>query len=88
MTDQRAFPIQRSHKLSEDRTTINEIVYMRAYEVYCHVYSPQEALIDLEGRGCRGGFGLGELTAFLYARSFPQSEWSDRVNEAFKGMEL
>ena len=51
------------------------------------MYSPQEALIDMEGRGCRGGFGMAELIAFLYAHSFPKKEWSDRVNEVFGGIE-
>lgn len=59
-------------------------VALRAYEVYCHVYSPQPAMVDLEGRNCRGGFSTGELIAFLYARSFPQSEWRERVDQAFK----
>ncbi len=59
-------------------------VTMAAYEVYCHVYGPQEALVT---GGCRGGFGTGELIAFLYARGFPRAEWSERVEEAFRGME-
>lgn len=59
-------------------------VTLRAYEVYCHVYGPQPALVDLAGRGCRGGFGVGELIAFLYARSFPKEEWDSRVQEAFQ----
>lgn len=59
-----------------------QVVTMRAYEVYCHVHSPQEALVT---GGCRGGLGTGELIAFLYARSFPKEEWSLRVREAFKG---
>lgn len=59
-------------------------VTLRAYEVYCHVYSPQEALVTGE---CRGGFSLGELVAFLYAHSFPKPEWRARVDEAFRGME-
>lgn len=59
------------------------VVTMRAYEVYCAVYSPQEAMVT---GGCRGGFGAGELIALLYARSFPRSEWSDRVDEALRGM--
>ena len=58
-------------------------VTLAAYEVYCHVYAPQEALIT---GGCRGGFGAGELIAFLYARAFPKAEWRARVDEAFKGM--
>lgn len=57
-------------------------VYMRAYEVYSEVYGPQQAMIE---GGCRGGFGTGELIAFLYARSFPRSEWIQRVEEALKG---
>lgn len=61
-----------------------QVVTMAAYEVYCHVYSPQEAMVT---GGCRGGFGTGELIAFLYARSFPKQEWSDRVDEAMRGAE-
>lgn len=60
-------------------------VTMRAYEVYCHVYGPQEAMIN---DGCRGGFSIGEIIAFLYARSFPKAEWRDRVEEALKGRDL
>lgn len=57
-------------------------VTMAAYEVYCHVHGPQEALVT---GGCRGGFSTGELIAFLYARSFPKAEWRSRVDEAFRG---
>ncbi len=60
------------------------VVTMRAYEVYCHIYSPQEALVT---GGCRGGFGTGELIAFLYAYPFPRKEWRQRVDEAMRGME-
>lgn len=56
-------------------------VALRAYEVYCHLYRPQPALV--QGR-CRGGFSVGELIAFLYARSFPKEEWEARVKEAFR----
>lgn len=62
--------------------TLPESVVLRAYEVYCHVYAPQPAMIDPE-RGYRGGFSVGEIIAFLYARSFPQIEWERRVEEAF-----
>ena len=61
-----------------------KVVTMRAYEVYCKVYSPQEDLIT---GSCRGGFGIGELISFLYARSFPENEWRLRFNEAIDGME-
>lgn len=63
---------------------VNEAVYMAAYEVYCEVYGPQKAMIE---GGCRGGFSSGELVGFLYARAFAKSEWSNRVDEAFEGME-
>lgn len=56
---------------------------LAAYEVYCKVYGPQEALIT---GNCRGGFGANELIAFLYARGFPKEEWSKRVEEALTGM--
>lgn len=59
-------------------------VTMAAYEVYCHLHGPQEAMVT---GWCRGGFSTGELIAFLYARSFPKVEWRQRVDEAFRGME-
>lgn len=59
-----------------------KVVAMAAYEVYCHVYAPQEAMVT---GGCRGGFSTGEMIAFLYARSFPKDQWKTRVEEAFKG---
>ena len=74
-------PFQKHHNPEAGR--ISTAVTLRAYEVYCHVYAPQERLITGD---CRGGFGIGELFAFLYARSFPKEEWRDRVDEAFKGM--
>lgn len=59
-------------------------VTLRAYEVYSHIQRPQEAMIT---GGCRGGFGAGEIIAFLYARSFPKTEWEARVREALTGMQ-
>ena len=56
-------------------------VTLRAYEVYSHIYRPQPAMIE---GSCRGGFGIGELIAFLYARSFPKEEWSARADEAMR----
>ena len=81
----RQFPIQRSNLLPRDATTVPENVYMAAYEVYSHVYGPQEAMII---GWCRGGFGIGELVAFLYAKSFPKELWRKKVDEAFDGMKL
>lgn len=60
-------------------------VTMRAYEVYCHVHGPQEAMITGH---CRGGFGAGEIIAFLYAHTFPKAEWRDRVEEALRGLNV
>ncbi len=82
MTEPVFHPVQRNHQRGSAKIT--SAVTMAAYEVYCHVFAPQEALIT---EGCRGGFGTGELVAFLYARSFPKSEWKTRVDEAFHGME-
>ena len=74
-------PIQKGY--SRDPWTIPEPVYMRAYEVYVALYGEQKALVEGD---CRGGFGAGELAAFLYARSFPREEWRARAREAFDGM--
>jgi hypothetical protein len=76
-------PIQKSHH--REQSVIPEAVYMLAYEVYCEVYGPQERITI---GNCRGGFGMDELAAFLYAHSFPRAEWRARVEEAFKGMVL
>lgn len=59
-------------------------VTLRAYEVYCALYGEQPAMVDLAGRNCRGGFGVGELVAFLYARTFPKNEWRQRFDEALR----
>lgn len=61
-----------------------KVVTMAAYEVYCHLCGSQPALVT---GGCRGGFGTGELIAFLYARSFPKAEWRTRFDEALRGAE-
>lgn len=91
MTDQErkvpVHPVQNSHNASMRgrKPTAPQSVTLRAYEVYSHIHSPQPALIQ---GGCRGGFGVGELVAFLYAHSFPKAEWAARAKEAFDGMDL
>lgn len=55
-------------------------VALMAYEVYCHLYGPQPAMVT---GWCRGGFGACEMIAMLYARQFPKSEWRERVHEVF-----
>lgn len=83
MIERVMFPVQTEYTKAGGR--IDKEIYLRAYEVYSHVYGPQEAMIDLEGSGCRGGFSVGELLAFLYARSFPPQEWRQRVDQALNG---
>lgn len=78
------FPVQRNFSRSH-RGEIPQTVVLRAYEVYCHLYGPQIAMVTGE---CRGGFAVTELLAFLYAHSFPKNEWEQRVEEAFEGMTL
>lgn len=75
-------PIQ-THTYQRGRAYVPQVVTMHAYEVYCHIYSPQKALVTGD---CRGGFSTGELIAFLYARSFPKEEWIKRFDEACVGM--
>lgn len=76
-------PVQTNSTLGV-KAVLPKVVTMRAYEVYCRVYGKQEAIVT---GWCRGGFSTGELLAFLYARSFPEVEWRDRVREAMNGME-
>jgi len=40
-------------------------MHLEAYDAYCKRYGRQDALIDLAGRNCRGGFGTCELDAFI-----------------------
>jgi len=63
---------------------ISTKVTLAAYEVYKKLFGEQQALIAGE---CRGGFGTGELIAFLYAKTFPVAEWYDRFHEALEGAE-
>ena len=49
-------------------------IHLEAYEVYSKKWAPQPALIDLEGRNCRGGFSTRELDEFVPG-------WRDRVSE-------
>ena len=85
MTACENFPIQGGDEHGRGQGVVCKAVYMRAYEVYSAVFGPQEALIE---GGCRGGFGKGELVAFLYASGFPREEWRSRVDEAITGMKL
>lgn len=78
-------PVQTNLRQRPGDARMPVCVTMKAYEVYARAYGPQPAMIE---GGCRGGFGVGELIAFLYASSFPKAEWYDRINEALNGMKL
>ncbi len=52
-------------------------LHLEAYDAYCKKYGRQDALIDLEGHNCRGGFGVEELDVFIPG-------WRDRVSEIGK----
>lgn len=84
-TEIETHPVQTKQGVRREQARVRTEVTRRAYEVYCHVHSPQPAMMT---GGCRGGFSAGELIAFLYARSFPKSEWSARVDEALRGMTI
>ena len=83
-TEIETHPVQMPYRRA-DKPVAPKVVTMAAYEIYCHLYGPQEALVT---GWCRGGLSAGELIAFLYARSFPKAEWRARVDEAFRGMDL
>lgn len=52
-------------------------MHLRAYDAYCKEWGPQQAMIDLEGRNCRGGFSTGELDMFIPG-------WRDELSETTK----
>lgn len=71
MSDARMAPVQRGFPIPWS-------VAEAAYEVYAHINGSGQSLERL----CeRGGFGVGELTAYLFARPFPRDQWRG-VSEA------
>ena len=85
MSEVKTHPVQNDNNHHRTQRKAPQAVTLRAYEVYKHIYGEQERLIT---GNCRGGFGVGELVAFLYAYSFPKEEWRQRADEAFAGMKL
>lgn len=79
--DIKTHPVQGDGKSGRMPTCVT----LRAYEVYKELHGDQQAMITGD---CRGGFGVGELIAFLYARTFPRAEWSKREDEALRGMRI
>lgn len=49
-------------------------LHLEAYAVYCKKWGQQPALIDLDGRNCRGGFSTEELDEFIPG-------WREKVSE-------
>jgi hypothetical protein len=49
-------------------------MHLDAYDAYVKGWSRQDALIDYNGRGCRGGFGTEELDQFIPG-------WREKVSE-------
>jgi hypothetical protein len=49
-------------------------LHLEAYDAYSKKWAPQPAMIDLEGRNCRGGFDVTELDEFIPG-------WRDRASE-------
>lgn len=78
-------PVQREWRYKHEEAVCPRAVTLRAYEVYAVVHGEQTALVT---GNCRGGFGIGELIAYLYAYGFPRNEWRTRVDEALRGMKL
>jgi hypothetical protein len=85
MADPILHPVQVRRSGLPEGGKLSSSVTLRAYEVYVALYGEQPALVT---GGCRGGFGVGELVAFLYAHSFPRNEWRQRAEDAFRGMVL
>lgn len=74
------FPVQLNLEMPRKGETIPRDMYLAAYEVYCVVHAPQAALVQ---GNCRGGFSVGEVLAFLYARSFPRNQWRAVCDDLF-----
>lgn len=83
MSEPETAVIQSRSMYTRECARVPKVVLKLAHEVYADVFDPQPGLID----GEYGGFGTGELIAFLYAHSFPRKEWRQRMEEALLGME-
>lgn len=73
-------PVQWDSRQSERYAKLPPEVTGKAYEVYHLLYPGQ----TLERINERGGLGIMEIVAFLYAHTFPPQEWPRRVDEALR----
>ena len=76
-TDRAVPPKEKSAPVQGYTPGIPWSLHLEAYDAYSKRWSPQPAMIDLEGRNCRGGFSTGELDEFIPG-------WRDRVSEITK----
>jgi hypothetical protein len=51
-------------------------MHLRAYAAYCNQHGEQKALLDLDGKNCRGGFHVEELDEFI-------PSWREELTEAY-----
>jgi hypothetical protein len=83
MTTQTATAVKPQHNCQAndltERGKIPACVAERCYEVYSHIWGDRQSLARLNERG---GFGTGEMIAYLYAYPFPKDEWRARSHEA------
>ena len=79
MSDPKQVGLPRQWEMNGDDATINPEVHEAAHEVWATVYPASAAVPRLR-------FGVGEVIAFLYARSFPKEQWKQRVEMALEGM--
>lgn len=76
----RFHPVQWGSRHAQQYQELPADVVGKAYEVYHKLYPGQ----TLERLNERGGFGIIEIVAFLYAHTFPPQEWNARVAEALR----
>jgi hypothetical protein len=78
-------PIQMPRSSYTYKGKVQEGISRQAYAVYSHIYGDSQSFERLNERG---GFGIGELVAYLYAHSYPKVEWRKRADAAFYMMAL
>ena len=81
-TEPKTVPAQISDPYNRKSGRLPEPVARMAYEVYTHLW-PDQTFDRLHERG---GFGVGEIVAMLYAHNFPKAEWRRRFDEDCRGL--
>lgn len=73
-------PVQWGIRHTQQYPELPAEVIGKAYEVYHLLYPGQ----TLERLNERGGLGIIEVVAFLYAHTYPPAEWGRRVDEVLR----